>query len=101
MARFQMDALVFVVMNNNGIYRGDTNSKSTWQDFQKNKMAGKTLQGAELTVWSLGHETDYHNGANMTGGKGFSVWTPHELKKAAEADYHTRCPVIVNVIMDL
>ena len=99
MARFNMDVLVFV-MNNSGLYRGDTDSAEKWRARQNNTVAGTTTKGKGLTAWSLGYETDYQKIAEMAGGIGIVVRTPDELKEATKKGFEARVPVVVNVILD-
>ncbi|KAI5358244.1 Putative TPP-binding domain containing protein HACL1 [Septoria linicola] len=100
MARFQMDVLIFV-MNNNGLYRGDTNTTEDWEKRQKNTVAGTTQEkGAALSAWSLGYQTNYQKVAEMAGGIGIVARTPEELIKATEIGYKATVPVVVNVIID-
>lgn len=99
MARFQMDVLIFV-MNNSGLYRGDTDSEEKWQERQRNTTAGTTSEGKGLSAWALGYETKYEKIAEMAGGIGISVRTAEELKKATEVGFRARVPVVVNVIVD-
>ena len=99
MARYQMDVLIFV-MNNSGVYRGDSNSGDDWRERQRNTVAGTTTERKGLTAWSLGYETDYQKIAEMAGGVGIVARTPEELKQATEKGYAARMPVVVNVIID-
>ena len=99
MARYQMDVLIFV-MNNNGLYRGDTDSADTHRERQRNTVAGTTTEGKGLTAWSLGYQTNYQKMAEMAGGLGFEARTPEELKNATEKAYHARVPVVINVIIN-
>ena len=99
MARYQMDVLIFV-MNNSGVYRGDSNSGDDWRERQRNTVAGTTTERKGLTAWSLGYETDYQKIAEMAGGIGIVARTPEELKQATEKGYAARMPVVVNVIID-
>ena len=99
MARYQMDVLIFV-MNNSGVYRGDTNSSEKWLERQRNTVAGTTTEGKGLTAWSLGYETDYQKIAEMAGGIGIVVRTPDELREATKRGFEARVPVVVNVIVD-
>lgn len=99
MARFDMDVLIFV-MNNNGLYRGDTDSAETYRRARENTIAGSTTTGQGLTAWSLGYQTNYHKVAEMAGGIGFEVRTPEELKEATEKGYRARVPVVINVIIN-
>jgi 2-hydroxyacyl-CoA lyase 1 len=99
MARFQMDVLIFV-MNNSGLYRGDTDSAEKWQDRQRNTVAGTTSEGKGLTAWSLGYETKYEKIAEMAGGIGIAARTAEELKAATEIGFRAKVPVVVNVLID-
>lgn len=99
MARFQMDILIFV-MNNSGLYRGDTDNKDKWEERRQNTVAGTTQQGKGLTAWSLGYQTDYQKIAEMAGGIGLLARTPEELKKATEEGFKAKVPVVVNVLID-
>jgi 2-hydroxyacyl-CoA lyase 1 len=99
MARFQMDVLIFV-MNNSGLYRGDTDSGEKWEERRRNTVQGTTREGKGLTAWSLGYETKYQKIAEMAGGIGFEVRNEEELKRATEEGYKAKVPVVVNVIVD-
>lgn len=99
MARYQMDVLIFV-MNNSGLYRGDTPKAEVWEERRKNTVAGTTTTGDGLTAWSLGYQTDYGKVAEMAGGIGITARTPTELKKATEDGFKAKVPVVVNVIVD-
>jgi 2-hydroxyacyl-CoA lyase 1 len=99
MARYDMDVLIFI-MNNNGLYRGDTDSAEQYDQRRKNTIAGSTTQGKGLTAWSLGYQTNYHKIAEMAGGIGLEARTPEELKDATEKGYRARVPVVINVIIN-
>lgn len=99
MARFGMDILIFI-LNNNGLYRGDTDSGDKWEERRKNTIAGTTTDGKGLTAWSLGYQTDYQKIAEMAGGIGLVARTPEELKKATEEGFRAKVPVVVNVMID-
>lgn len=99
MARYQMDILVFV-MNNSGVYRGDSNTSNDWEERRRNTVEGTTADGKGLTAWSLGFETKYHKIAEMAGGIGIEVRTPEELKAATEEGFKSKGTVVVNVIVD-
>lgn len=99
MARFQMDVLIFV-MNNSGLYRGDTDTAEKWNERRRNTVAGTTTEGKGLTAWSLGYETDYQKMAELAGGIGIVARTPEELKEATKKGFEARVPVVVNVIID-
>lgn len=94
MARFQMDILIFVI-NNGGIYFGDSNSEEDWT-----KRQAETVKGEPgLRSWALGWEVQYDKMAEAVGGKGYFVRTPEELHKATIEGFKATCPVIVNVII--
>lgn len=94
MARFRMDILIFVI-NNCGIYFGDSDSVADWTERQ-----GRTVEGeAGLRSWALGWEVKYEKIAQAVGGIGFFVRTPEELHKATIAGFNAKVPVIVNVII--
>lgn len=96
MARYQMDILIFVV-NNSGIYRGDSGEADEWLELQK-----RSVEGAPggLRSTALGWEVGYEKMAEMCGGKGFLVRTPEELEKATQEGFQARVPVVVNVIIE-
>lgn len=94
MARMGMDILIFVI-NNGGIYFGDSNSAEDWQNkFEKTKSSEPGLRS-----WALGWEVRYEKLAEACGGIGFFVRTPEELEKATVAGFKATVPVIVNVII--
>lgn len=96
MARYGMDILIFV-MNNGGVYQGDSESADEWLKLQKNSERGSK---GGLRSTSLGWEVDYHKVAEMCGGKGFLVRSPDELAKATEEGFKASVPVIVNIIIE-
>jgi 2-hydroxyacyl-CoA lyase 1 len=94
MARMGMDILIFVI-NNGGIYFGDSNTKEDWTAKQE-----KTQRNEPgLRSWALGWEVKYQKLAEACGGLGFFVRTPEELEKATIAGFNATVPVIVNVII--
>ncbi|KAK4957410.1 hypothetical protein LTR10_005373 [Elasticomyces elasticus] len=99
MARYQMDIVVFV-MNNNGVYRGDSNTLESWQERQRNTVAGTTAESKGLSAWALGYQTAYESIGEFAGGIGLVVRTPDELREATEKAYYARMPVVINVIID-
>lgn len=110
MSRFGMDVLVFV-MNNSGLYRGDSDSAEKWKERQTVTISGDTAtgetattgatpRGKGLSAMSLGYETNYEKIAEMCGGIGIVARTPEELKQATSKGYEAKVPVIVNVIID-
>ena len=96
MARYGMDIMIFVI-NNGGIYHGDSNDSDEWLRLQQNSKEGRPTGGLRST--SLGWEVRYEKMAEMCGGKGFLVRTPEELEKATEDGFKSKVPVVVNVII--
>ncbi|KAJ4988026.1 benzaldehyde lyase [Stagonosporopsis vannaccii] len=94
MSRMGMDVLIFVI-NNSGIYFGDSNSA---EDFHAKRE--KTKRGEPgLRSWALGFETRYEKLAEACGGKGFFVRSPDELDRATKEGFEAKVPVIVNVVI--
>jgi 2-hydroxyacyl-CoA lyase 1 len=94
MARLGMDILIFVI-NNGGIYFGDSDSGEDWAEKQE-----KTVRGEPgLRSWALGWEVKYEKMAQTVGGIGFFVRTPEELENATIAGFKAKGVVIVNVII--
>jgi 2-hydroxyacyl-CoA lyase 1 len=91
MARMGMDILIFVI-NNGGIYFGDSNTAEDWKFKHE-----KTKNG--LRSWALGWEVEYQKIAEACGGVGLFVRTPEELEKATIVGFNATVPVIVNVII--
>ncbi|KUJ10999.1 uncharacterized protein LY89DRAFT_234715 [Mollisia scopiformis] len=98
MSRYGMDILIFVI-NNSGVYHGDSESSDDWLEKQKLTIAGKSGKGG-LRSSSLGWEVEYEKIAEMCGGKGYLVRTPDELAKATEEGFKASVPVVVNVIIE-
>ncbi|KAB8292222.1 hypothetical protein EYC80_007964 [Monilinia laxa] len=96
MARYGMDILIFVI-NNGGVYQGDSESSDAWLKLQKKSEAGSK---GGLRSTSLGWEVGYEKVAEMCGGKGYLVHTPDELAIATEEGFKASVPVIVNVIIE-
>jgi 2-hydroxyacyl-CoA lyase 1 len=94
MARIGMDIAIFVI-NNGGIYFGDSSTPDDWNMKQEKTKGGEP----GLRSWALGWEVKYQKLAEACGGIGFFVRTPEELEKATVAAYHATVPVIVNVII--
>jgi 2-hydroxyacyl-CoA lyase 1 len=97
MARYGMDILIFVV-NNGGVYHGDSADADTFLMKQRNTIEGS--QDGGLRSSSLGWEVGYKKVAEMCGGKGFLVRTPDELARATEEGFMAKVPVVVNVIIE-
>lgn len=98
MTRYGMDVLMFV-MNNGGVYHGDSETGDEWLKLQRASLEGR---GGEkgLRSTSLGWEVGYEKIAEACGGKGYLVRTPQELQRATEEGYHSKVPVVVNVVID-
>jgi 2-hydroxyacyl-CoA lyase 1 len=97
MARYGMDVLIFVI-NNGGVYHGDSADSDAWLSLQKKSIDGASKGGLRST--SLGWEVGYEKVAEMCGGKGYLVRTPEELAKATEEGFRAKVPVVVNVIIE-
>ncbi|KAF2109504.1 2-hydroxyacyl-CoA lyase 1 [Lophiotrema nucula] len=96
MARFGMDILIFVI-NNGGIYFGDSNTSDDWQAKYEKTVSGQGEKG--LRSWALGWEVRYEKMAEMCGGQGYFVRTPEELERATVEGFKAKGPVVVNVII--
>ncbi len=97
MARYGMDILIFV-MNNGGVYHGDSDDAEEWLAMQ-----GKTQEGAVqggLRSTSLGWEVGYEKLAEACGGAGYLVRTPEELRKATFQGFHEKRVTVVNVVIE-
>jgi 2-hydroxyacyl-CoA lyase 1 len=100
MARNQMPILIFV-MNNSGIYHGDTKDPEVWKQMQKQSSdhtspgPGKGLRSTTL-LW----ETRYEMLAEMCGGKGYFVRTEEELEKATKEGFRNNVVTVVNVVVE-
>ena len=107
MARYGMDILIFVI-NNGGVYHGDSDSADEWLALQKQSLEGNSSSssssGADaakgLRSTSLGWEVGYEKIAEGCGGRGFVVRTSEELEKATIEGFKAKVPVIVNVIIE-
>ena len=97
MARYRMDILIFVI-NNGGVYHGDSDDSDAWLQLQNNTIEGKSQGG--LRSSSLGWEVGYEKVAEMCGGEGYLVRTPEELARATEEGFKASVPVVVNVIIE-
>lgn len=97
MARYRMDLLIFVI-NNGGVYHGDSEDSDAWLRLQNNTIEGRVQGG--LRSSSLGWEVGYEKVAEMCGGKGYLVRTSEELAKATEEGFKASVPVVVNVIIE-
>jgi len=97
MSRYSMDVLIFVI-NNGGIYHGDSSDSDSWLKLQQTTVNGANGKGLRST--SLGWEVKYEKMAQMCGGKGYIVYTEEELKKATVEGFHSKVPVVINVIIE-
>ena len=97
MARYNMDILIFV-MNNGGVYHGDSDDADHWLSLQHNTAEGKAMGGLRST--SLGWEVGYEKIAEMCGGVGYLVRTPEELERATKEGFESRRVVVVNVVIE-
>ncbi|KAF2088092.1 hypothetical protein K490DRAFT_40341 [Saccharata proteae CBS 121410] len=105
MARYQMDVLVFV-MNNGGVYHGDSDSAEEWLQRQKESLdpasasSGSNSANPGLRSTTLGWEVGYEKIAEACGGKGYLVRTDEELARAAREGFEAKVPVVVNVMIE-
>ena len=97
MARYNMPILIFV-LNNGGVYHGDSDSASHWLSLQHNTASGAKQGGLRST--SLGWEVGYEKIAEMCGGRGFLVRTPEELVRATREGFESSVVCVVNVIIE-
>ncbi|KAK2741900.1 hypothetical protein FQN57_005459 [Myotisia sp. PD_48] len=113
LARQQIPALIFV-MNNSGIYHGDTKTEEEWRALQQETVANQTelaitapsssgsVQKTKgLRSTSLTYETRYERLAEMCGGRGFFVRNEQELAEATKQGYlENERFTIVNVVVE-
>ncbi|OJJ46099.1 hypothetical protein ASPZODRAFT_152330 [Penicilliopsis zonata CBS 506.65] len=107
MARYRIPALIFVI-NNSGIYHGDTATEAAWRVLQDQTAANDTIssenddqtQKLGLRSTSLLYETRYEQLATMCGGNGYFVRSEEELEKATREGFLSDRPTIVNVIVE-
>ena len=97
MARYGMDVLIFV-MNNGGVYHGDSDNAEEWVKLQTTTQEGSGQGGLRST--SLGWEVGYEKLAEACGGAGYLVRTSEELEKATEAGFREKRVTVVNVIIE-
>jgi 2-hydroxyacyl-CoA lyase 1 len=97
MARYQMDVLVYV-MNNGGVYHGDSDDAATWTEMQSRTGRGETTGGLRST--SLGWEVGYEKIAEACGGKGWCVRTEEELAHATREGWNAGVVGVINVIIE-
>ncbi|KAL4802988.1 thiamine pyrophosphate enzyme, N-terminal TPP binding domain-containing protein [Aspergillus unguis] len=113
LARYRIPALIFVV-NNSGIYHGDSTDETAWKTLQDQTVAndtkpdgdsesnldGKKTKSKGLRSTSLLYETRYEMLATMCGGKGFFVRNEEELEKATREGFASDTVTVVNVIVE-
>ncbi|KAK2758704.1 hypothetical protein FQN54_003394 [Arachnomyces sp. PD_36] len=108
LARYRVPALIFV-MNNSGIYHGDTTTEKEWRTLQEETVSKQSKPGqvqptAEkkgLRSTTLLYETRYEYLAQMCGGKGFFVRTEQELEDATREGFLEDDNVtVVNVVVE-
>ena len=108
MARHKMPVLIFV-MNNSGVYHGDSVSAEDWEALQKQTTAGETSLREDdeerkkkgLRSTSLWYETRYEKLAEMVGGRGYFVRSEEELEKATREGFQEQEKVVlVNVVVE-
>lgn len=97
MARYGMDILIFVI-NNGGVYHGDSDDAESWLGLQGKTLEGKSEGGLRST--SLGWEVGYEKIAEACGGKGYLVRTPEELERATREGFREGRVCVVNVIVE-
>ncbi|QSS55486.1 2-hydroxyacyl-CoA lyase [Histoplasma capsulatum var. duboisii H88] len=99
LARHRIPALIFV-MNNSGIYHGDTKTEDEWKNLQ-NETVNKANAKNGLRSTSLLYETRYEYLAAMCGGSGYFVRTEEELERATREGFlEDERVTIVNVIVE-
>ncbi|PGH26815.1 hypothetical protein AJ80_01581 [Polytolypa hystricis UAMH7299] len=114
LARQRIPALIFV-MNNSGIYHGDTETEEEWRVLQEQTTDNETKadnndgdgeDGVKekkkgLRSTSLLYETRYEQLATMCGGRGYFVRSEEELEQATREGFMEQERVtVVNVIVE-
>lgn len=100
MARYGLDVLVFV-LNNGGVYHGDSNDAAAWQRLQNHTIRPSVATGnSGLRSTSLGFETSYEMMALMCGGLGLVARTPAELERATRQGWDCGRVCVVNVLIE-
>lgn len=113
LARWRIPALIFVI-NNSGIYHGDSTDETAWKTLQDQTVAndtkpdaqsgsnvdGKKAQSKGLRSTSLLWETRYEMLATMCGGKGYFVRNEEELEEATREGFKSDTVTVVNVIVE-
>ncbi|MCJ1397410.1 hypothetical protein MMC11_000603 [Xylographa trunciseda] len=98
MARYGMDVLIFV-MNNGGVYHGDSDDADEWLAMQAKTTSGGGEKGG-LRSTSLGWEVGYEKIAEACGGLGYLVRTEAELEKATREGFQAGRVCVVNVVVE-
>ena len=109
LARLKMPALIFI-MNNSGIYHGDSRGEEDWEGKRKQTTSGQAsldMAGKRrgLRSTSLLWETRYEKMAEMVGGVGRFVRTEEELEASVkegweEINKKDGRVVVVNVVIE-
>ncbi|KAI5293135.1 hypothetical protein KEM52_005802 [Ascosphaera acerosa] len=109
LARYKIPALIFVV-NNSGIYHGDTKSEDAWKALQATTASETEPKASEealavtrggLRSTSLTWETRYEQLSTLCQGKGHFVKTEQELADATRAGFlENETVTVVNVIVE-
>lgn len=98
LSRHSMPVLIFV-LNNSGVYHGDTADPSSWSRLQTNTLRGNYSEGLRST--SLGWEVGYEKLAEACGGVGFLVRDTEELEAATREGWREEGRVVVvNVVVE-
>lgn len=119
MARYGMDILIFV-LNNGGIYHGDSDSAEEWSKLQQASLVADATdastfpsvgaptadggvqdpQKGGLRSTSLGWQVRYEKLAEACGGRGYFVRSPEELERATAEGFRAKVPVVVNIVIE-
>lgn len=76
------------VVNNGGVYHGNSADSDAWLRLQQNTIEGNLKEGLKSS--SLGWEVGYEKIAEICGGEGYLVRTPAELARATEEGFIQR-----------
>ncbi|KAI4175224.1 MAG: hypothetical protein LQ343_001760 [Gyalolechia ehrenbergii] len=101
MARYGMDVLIFVI-NNGGVYHGDADDVSSWNELQRSTLSSNQGKGEEskgLRSTSLSFGTEYESLASMVGGLGISARTVGEVEDATREGWGYGGVCVVNVLV--
>ncbi|KAL4943816.1 hypothetical protein BDV06DRAFT_189029 [Aspergillus oleicola] len=116
LARYRIPALIFVI-NNSGIYHGDSIDQASWKKLQDQTVANDTkadpsaavgadgsprdkAQAKGLRSTSLLYETRYEMLATMCGGRGYFVRNESELEVATREGFKSDSVTVVNVVVE-